>query len=741
MAAIRGSCPPSSMHVRTRPLISPKHCSGSTWTVRFRSNHGSYEPSPIRRTRTFRCTLERKSNDNGEGRDHNDKYKQSVRTLLIDNYDSYTYNIYQELAVVNGVPPVVIHNDEWSWEDLHDRLYKGNEFDNIVISPGPGSPACSKDIGVCLEVLSHCGDIPIFGICLGHQALGYVYGAQVIHAPEPIHGRLSGIPSGRKSAFKVMRYHSLVIDADTLPKELIPMAWTTSSHTHFFLEPGEPEMCPASTVQANMLLQLGDLSANLGCFGLKDVTILDNADRNKILMGVMHSHKPHYGVQFHPESVATAHRRKIFENFKRITIDYGQVGGAEKIFCNIFGDKNAENTFWLDSSSIDKGRARFSFMGGKGGPLWKQITYHISEHRAGGNITIQDDDGNVKTEFLEDGFFNFLNEELNSFHYDKEDFDGLPFNFCGGFVGYIGKPRLKEVVNGESWLTQTEKKIRALKDTSRKMSDMLKSEEGFSTQSSGSFSVDKSKYQYMNDVKKCLELIRDGESYELCLTTQARKRVFNINALDFSSPERFLQLNEQGILEAKPIKGTIARGSTLEEDECLKLQLKHSEKNQAENLMIVDLLRNDLGRVCEPGSVCVPRLMEVQSYATVHTMVSTIQGKKKTNTSAIDSIKAAFPGGSMTGAPKLRSMELLDSIESSSRGIYSGSIGFISYNQTFDLNIVIRTIVIHKGEASIGAGGAIVALSDPEEEYEEMMLKARVPTKVVEECSGALDYA
>lgn len=505
--------------------------------------------------------------------------------------------------------------------------------------------------------------------------------------------------------------------------------------------------------------------------------------------------------------------------WRKIDNFVSRIAGSEAIFSVLFGHQNAEDTFWLDSSSVDQNRARFSFMGGKGGPLWKQMTFHLSNQRAdcGGTITVRGAHGSAVKNSLNDGFLEFLNKEIESIEYNKKDFEGLPFDFNGGFVGYLGYGLKVEcdassnkaksstpdacfffvdnlvVVdhnNGDvyilslhaehsssngngvcsntthtPWLVETEKRLLGMIATAPGAPINGKSLTGSSNVNTQSFVVEKSKDQYIKDVRSCLDYIRDGESYELCLTTRMRRGIEYINALQLylklrkqnpapyaawlnfssenlsiccSSPERFLRLDRNAILEAKPIKGTIARGRTPEEDECLRLQLKYSEKDQAENLMIVDLLRNDLGKVCEPGSVHVPRLMEVESYKSVHTMVSTIRGTKKPDLSTIDCVKAAFPGGSMTGAPKVRSMEILDSLESSPRGIYSGSIGFFSYNRTFDLNIVIRTVILHDGEATIGAGGAIVALSDPEAEYAEMMLKARTPTKVVEECSQTI---
>jgi para-aminobenzoate synthetase component 1 len=196
------------------------------------------------------------------------------------------------------------------------------------------------------------------------------------------------------------------------------------------------------------------------------------------------------------------------------------------------------------------------------------------------------------------------------------------------------------------------------------------------------------------------------------------------NAILSASPERFLSLSPDGTIDTRPIKGTRPRGSTPAEDQALAAQLAASAKDRAENLMIVDLLRNDLGRVAQTGSVTVPELHALHSFASVHHLVSTIRARLRPGLSPIDLLRATFPGGSVTGAPKIRAMEIIDELETARRGIYCGAIGRIGLDRSMELSIVIRTLTVTRDRVIAQAGGGIVADSDPAGEYEEALTKA-----------------
>lgn len=259
---------------------------------------------------------------------------------------------------------------------------------------------------------------------------------------------------------------------------------------------------------------------------------------------------------------------------------------------------------------------------------------------------------------------------------------------------------------------------------------------------------------YMDAVRTSQREIYEGNSYEVCLTAQTVARIPNpspelffelyrrqrahnsapyaayLRCGDFSvlssSPERFLSVDTHRNAQTKPIKGTIARGATPEEDAAAAAWLRTDEKTRAENLMIVDLLRNDLSTVSDPASVRVPVLMGVESYSTVHQLVSTVSSRLREGISAVAAARACFPGGSMTGAPKPSTMQIIEGLEGRARGVYSGALGFVSADGSANLSIVIRTLVAHDdGTVTLAAGGAIVADSDPTAEYEEMLTKLR----------------
>jgi para-aminobenzoate synthetase component 1 len=195
-------------------------------------------------------------------------------------------------------------------------------------------------------------------------------------------------------------------------------------------------------------------------------------------------------------------------------------------------------------------------------------------------------------------------------------------------------------------------------------------------------------------------------------------------AIASASPERFLALSPDGGISTRPIKGTRRRGFNPAEDFALRDDLQASEKDQAENLMIVDLLRNDLGRVCEYGSVRVERLFEPESYATVHHLVSEVRGQLRPGLGPIDLLRATFPGGSVTGAPKIRAMEIIAELERVARGPYCGSLGWIGFDGAMDTSILIRTMTCGRGWVQFPVGGGIVADSDPAREFEETLHKA-----------------
>lgn len=433
----------------------------------------------------------------------------------------------------------------------------------------------------------------------------------------------------------------------------------------------------------------------------------------------------------------------------------------EAAFLALYGE--SESAFWLDSSRVGE-RGRFSFMGDASGPLAEVVTYDV------------DSEPSIL------GYLARRTEELR-----PTALPDLPFEFTCGFVGYLGYEMkaecghrqahssdqpdaafiladrliafdheqghtylvalhgLGEEQAAEAWLSTTTERLSGLMTPPPpSLFEMRK------------LRLARSRDQYLEDVEASIDHLLEGDSYEICLTNQFTietdvdpldlyRRLRRANPAPFaaylrfadlavlsSSPERFLRVGRDRGVEARPIKGTSRRGATPEEDARLAAALASDEKNRAENLMIVDLLRNDLGAVCEVGSVEVPEMMAVETYETVHQLVSSVRGRLRPGAGTLDAVRSCFPPGSMTGAPKRRTTEILDRLEGAPRGVYSGAIGWFGLGGAADLSVAIRTIVLDGARATIGAGGAVVLQSRPEREYEEMLLKAAAPLRAID---------
>lgn len=683
-----------------------------------------------------------------------------MRLVVIDNYDSFTYNLVHLLAEICQEPPLVFKNDEITWRELQEK-----EFDGIVISPGPGRPERSVDFGLCKEAIEGAM-VPLLGVCLGHQGIAVASGAIVVRAPAPMHGRTSliqhngeGIFSGIPSPFKGARYHSLIVQRP-LPSSLEVTAWTDDG----------------------------------------------------LVMGIAHRHRPQWGVQFHPESVITEHGRKLLENFcqniRRPRPPSGRGLGdaartleasaskrsafwrelpreinAEEAFSSLFAV--SPYAFWLDSSLVDGNRARWSYMGDASGPRGASLQYHCRD----GHVQVCDATG-LRTE--PSGIFEYFEQRQS----DRPN-PAPPCPFVGGYVGWFGyevrqdcgSPISRHATTPDAMFIYTDRFIaidhienktyivaidapsqseRAEQWIERTLSGIEQANRAATTAGSTvlkepiTFYLNRAKDTYVSDIRRCLELIQQGETYQVCLTNELHcmsdvdpfllyQTMRKVNPAPYAafikwpdgavlsaSPERFLAIDTHGNVETKPIKGTAKRDQDPLQDRWLAEQLKASEKDRAENVMIVDLLRNDLSRSCIPGTVFVPKLFDVESYRTVHQLVSTVKGKLRPDQAPIQLIRSAFPGGSMTGAPKARTLQFIDELERRPRGVYSGSLGWLGDDGAVELSIVIRTIVATEGRLSMGVGGGIVAASSPEGEFDEMLLKAKASIKsIVEAITGS----
>ena len=444
----------------------------------------------------------------------------------------------------------------------------------------------------------------------------------------------------------------------------------------------------------------------------------------------------------------------------------------QEVFRRLYAD--AEHAFWLDSSAVIPSHSRFSFMGDASGPEGAALLYRSADRR----LTVRTRAG-TKTEQIGSLLAEMRKRLGRSVQLDPT----LPFDFQTGLVGFFGYEFRNEMglptsrrsatpdaafVDSERCVVfdHAERRVYLVARVGASSGDPAvwfdRAERAlFGHEPTGGQPASEGKpaiahladgpQTYRSKIRHCQTELAAGESYQICLSSEfsvtcdvgafeAYRALRALNpaphaaylrfgdlALLSSSPERFLRVDPDRVVWAKPIKGTCPRGSTAEEDSRLAEWLRDDEKTRSENLMIVDLLRNDIGRIASTGSVRVPKLMDVESYATVHQLVSTVAGKLRPDRDCLDCVTAAFPGGSMTGAPKVRTLSIIDRLEERARGPYSGALGYLSYGDRMDLSIVIRTIVMDGMSVSVASGGAIVAMSKPGDEFDEMLLKARAP--------------
>ncbi|MBI8999901.1 chorismate-binding protein [Corynebacterium sp. CCM 9185] len=630
--------------------------------------------------------------------------------LLIDNHDSFTHLLGDLIHRAAGTTPRILPNNS---PRVTPELL--SSADVVVISPGPGSPHSPEDLGFSAAAIAQ-DQVPVIGICLGHQAIALAAGATVNRARHPRHGLASrvthdgtGIFSGVPSPMEVVRYHSLDV-TDPTP----------------------------------------------------NIDVLARADDGTI-MALRRTDAPQWGVQFHPESIGTHHGDRLLRNMIEEALRYTRSRGADGVrqwrripvpdppaaleVAGVWRDRYP-TLIWLDDAASETGpagvdaaehpqpsdRPRTTGIVAVGRDL-----VHPADIPAG---QLTPDSAPAQPDLVP-GALGVLTYEASGgwdgatpAQIDSGERLLVPdvIYQCGPAGGLLTFPA--DLSDDEALALLPRGKPTS--PTAVPVAPRL----------SGSIELRHDAAAYQDLVERCRRYIEVGESYELCLTTRATAelaedpdpftlflRLRRLAAAPRAglfitpgrsvlsvSPERFVTVTA-GTVTASPIKGTRPRGSSPGRDAALIEELASSVKDRAENMMIVDLLRNDLARSCIPGSVTVSELCAVHTFDRVHQMISTVAGRLPVTVHGIDAALAAFPPGSMTGAPKQRSMDILAELEKTPRGVYSGCMGWFSATGDVDLSVLIRTVVVTGRTLTYGAGGAVTRLSDPAEEWAEVMVK------------------
>lgn len=607
-----------------------------------------------------------------------------MRLLVVDNHDSFTFNLVDYVQRVLGSRPDVLPNNA-SVSDWAD-------YDAVIISPGPGTPHNPEDLGLSAAALQ-LYDGPILGVCLGMQAMVVDVGGTVAAAPRPVHGEKSVIThrgtdlfAGLDNPLDVVRYHSLI--ATDIPEDY----------------------------------QVTATVANLP-------------------MAIAHRSLPRWGVQFHPESLLSSSGVELISNFIQLARrHYAQKYYSLRTLDGALDPAEIASGFDGQVFSLDNGA--FSILGDDSAPGSRHLICQDATEK-------------------EDFYTELAQPRL-------PDRVGPPIPGCDfalGWVGYLGYemadiagPARHRAPGPDAELIYATRAV--VIDHARNQThllsfagdeewDIVKRAPKPAGKWQPELNLVHDREDYLDLIDKAQAKMRAGESYEVCLTNRIEMAPvptpletfielraanpspragylgFAVQQLLSTTPELFLRVDSNGVVHSRPIKGTRPRGANRVEDAQLRAELE-GPKERAELLMVVDMVRNDLSRVCDSvraGS------FGVESYATVHQLMCEISGHLSVGRGPADAIRAAFPGGSMTGAPKVRTCEIIADLEDTWRGVYSGAFGFISPVGTADLSMVIRSIVNTPEQATYGMGGAVLAISDPVAEWEETLVKTRPLTE------------